>query len=124
MARFRCHKWLEIVRPNSDAELADYYRSVDILVAPGTVQHGAPHYPVLEAGACGTIVVTTGYLGATEETAWLVSNRSAESIVTAVESIIGKMLLENQRRYDPNEMTPLLQGNAYDVVQLLRGPPL
>jgi len=38
-----------VVVPGNDTELADYYRSVDILIAPGTVQHGAPHYPVMEA---------------------------------------------------------------------------
>lgn len=81
------HDHCEIVVPKNDKELADYYRSVDILVAPGTVQHGAPHYPVLEAGACGVAVVTTGYMGATSETAWIVPNRNVEAIVEAVTAI-------------------------------------
>lgn len=82
------HPALEVVVPKNDAELADYYRSVDILVAPGTVQHGAPHYPVMEAMACATPVVTTGYLPADKSNAWIVANRNAEEIVRAIEEII------------------------------------
>jgi len=78
------HPASEVVVPANDLELAAFYRSVDILLAPGTVQHGAPHYPVLEAGACGTSVVTTGYMAATTENSWLVDNRSVSSIVSAV----------------------------------------
>jgi glycosyltransferase involved in cell wall biosynthesis len=78
------HEKCEVVVPKNDLELADYYRSLDILVAPGTVQHGAPHYPVLEAGACGVAVVTTGYMGATPETAWIVRNKDVGSIVKTI----------------------------------------
>jgi len=82
------HEKCEIIKPKNDLELANFYRSLDILVAPGTVQHGAPHYPVLEAGACGVAVVTTGYMGATLDTAWIVANKSVESIVNAINNII------------------------------------
>lgn len=82
------HSNCEIVVPKNDSELADYYRSLDILVAPGTVQHGAPHYPVLEAGACGIPVVTTGYMGATQETAWIVRNKDVRTIVEAILNIV------------------------------------
>lgn len=82
------HENCEVVVPKNDSELADYYRSLDILVAPGTVQHGAPHYPVLEAGACGIPVVTTGYMGATHETAWIVRNKDVGTIVEAIENIV------------------------------------
>lgn len=92
------HEKLEIVVPKSDQELSDYYRSVDILIAPGTVQHGAPHYPVLEAGACGTIVVTTGYLGASDDTAWLVSNRDPEDIANAIVSALSNPDESRRRR--------------------------
>jgi glycosyltransferase involved in cell wall biosynthesis len=92
------HERLEAVRPGSDRELADYYRSVDILIAPGTVQHGAPHYPVLEAGACGAVVITTGYLGATADTAWLVENRSVDSIVDAVDAVMADPQEADRRR--------------------------
>ena len=86
------HKWshpqCEVVIPKNDNELADYYRSLDILIAPGTVQHGAPHYPVLEAGSCGVTVVTTGYMGATPDTAWIVANKDVKSIVNSVTQVV------------------------------------
>jgi glycosyltransferase involved in cell wall biosynthesis len=82
------HEHSEIIEPKNDQELADFYRSLDILVAPGTLQHGAPHYPVLEAAACGVAVVTTGYLGATQETAWIVKNKSVDAIVKSIVDII------------------------------------
>jgi glycosyltransferase involved in cell wall biosynthesis len=78
---------IEVVVPRSDRELADFYRSLDVLIAPGTVQHGAAHYPVLEAMACGVPVVTTGYLPANEGNSWLVPNEDSDSIVTAVRDI-------------------------------------
>lgn len=78
------HEQSEVFIPNNDQELSDYYRSLDILVAPGTVQHGAPHYPVLEAGACGVAVVTTGYMGANEKNAWIVGNKDVEAIIEAI----------------------------------------
>ncbi len=82
------HPAAQIVVPKNDDELADYYRNIDILIAPGTVQHGAPHYPVMEAMACGTPVVTTGYMPANTQNSWIVANRSAREISEAVESII------------------------------------
>lgn len=81
------HEAVEIVVPRNDAELADYYRSLDILVAPGTVQHGAPHYPVIEAMASGVPVVTTGYLPADTDNSWIVPNERATGIVDAVRAI-------------------------------------
>lgn len=92
------HEHCEVIVPNNDEELADYYRSLDILVAPGTVQHGAPHYPVLEAGACGVAVVTTGYMGATPETAWIVRNKDAEAIVESIMEIVSDDNLRIEKR--------------------------
>lgn len=82
------HERCEIVNPKNDQELANYYRSLDILIAPGTVQHGAPHYPVLEAGACGIAVVTSGYMGATPETAWITRNKDVHSITQSILDVV------------------------------------
>lgn len=91
------HERCEVVVPRNDHELADYYRSLDILIAPGTAQHGAPHYPVLEGWACGVPVVTTGYMGATARTAWMVQNRDVASICDAVKEIVADPMARRQR---------------------------
>lgn len=78
------HDRAQVVVPSSDRELADYYRSVDILIAPGTVQLGACHYPVLEAMSCGTPVITTGYLPASKENSWIVPVADSDAIVSSV----------------------------------------
>jgi glycosyltransferase involved in cell wall biosynthesis len=79
---------IEVVVPANDGELADYYRSLDVLVAPGLSQLGAPHYPVLEAMACGVPVVTTGYMPANDQNSWLVPVGDVEAIVRAIEQVI------------------------------------
>ena len=81
------HPRCRVVSPQGDAGLADYYRSIDILLAPGIVQLGACHYPVLEAMACGTPVVTTGYLPADASNAWIVPVRNATAISAAIIAI-------------------------------------
>lgn len=81
------HEAAEIVTPKNDTELAAFYRSVDILVAAGTVQHGAPHYPVLEGMASGLPVVHTGYLPGNDKNSWLTQNKDANSIVAQVMAV-------------------------------------
>lgn len=94
------HEACEVVVPKNDDELADFYRSVDILIAPVTVQHGAPHYPVMEALACGTPVITTGHMPASSSNSWLVPNRDAAAIAQAVRAIAA----------DPNYGARIVQG--------------
>ncbi|GLQ50565.1 hypothetical protein GCM10010872_20140 [Dyella flava] len=81
------HDRAEVVVPSNDHELANYYRAVDVLVAPGTVQLGACHYPVLEAMACGTPVITTGYLPADPINSWIVPVHDAKAIVEAFKDV-------------------------------------
>jgi len=78
------HPDIRIVVPKNDQELGEYYRSLDILVAPGTVQLGAAHYPVMEAMACGISVVTTGYLPADNHNSWIVPVHDARAIADAI----------------------------------------
>lgn len=89
------HERAEVVMPKNDNELAHFYRTVDILVAPGTVQLGACHYPVLEAMACGTPVITTGYLPANRENSWIVPIHDANAIASALEDIF--LMQETER---------------------------
>jgi len=77
----------ELVKPDGDDNLANYYRSLDILIAPGTLQLGAIHYPVIEAMACGTTVITTGYYPADNTNAYLVPVSSPEMIAETIKYI-------------------------------------
>lgn len=94
------HDRAEVVIPRNDGELAEYYRSVDILIAPGTVQLGACHYPVLEAMACGTPVVTTGYLPADNDNSWIVPVADSAAITVAALSIKAMTPDAMQRKLD------------------------
>jgi len=79
---------IEIVVPENDVELANYYRSLDVLVAPGHIQLGAFHYPVLEGMACGIPVVHTGYSPGTKENSWIVPIKDPAAIARSVERIL------------------------------------
>lgn len=81
-------EFIKCPHPNGDHELAQFYRDMDIVIAPGTTQYGAIHYPVIEAMACGTPIVTTYYMPATNANAWLVNPHDVDSIVFAVISIL------------------------------------
>jgi glycosyltransferase involved in cell wall biosynthesis len=88
--------YLEVVQIESDAQLADYYRSLDVLVVAGAEQFGAVHYPTLEGLASGVAVVTTPYHPANEGNAWMLGSVSKEVIleqlklVAATETGIGE----------------------------------
>lgn len=73
--------------PQNDTELAAFYREMDIFIAVPTLQYGAVHYPVVEALASGTPLITTGYYPATSANSWLVEPHSPDAIVAAIESI-------------------------------------
>lgn len=78
----------ELVQPHGDDNLAEYYRSLDVLVAPGHLQLGAVHYPVIEAMACNVPVITTGYYPADDTNSYIVSIKSPEQISAAIASMI------------------------------------
>lgn len=79
----------ELVHPDGDKNLADFYRGLDILVAPGQIQLGAVHYPVIEAMACNVPVITTGYYPANDENSFIVPIRDPERIAETIKMIIG-----------------------------------
>ncbi len=74
----------EVVTPRNDAELAEFYRSLDVLIAPGVVQLGAVHYPVLESMACRVPVINTGYTPSKEDNSWIVPIHSPEAIAATL----------------------------------------
>jgi glycosyltransferase involved in cell wall biosynthesis len=79
---------LRVVVPANDTELAAFYRSLDVMLAPGLIQLGAPHYPAMEAMACGVPLVTTGYMPADADNSWLVPVAHTGAIVAAVGAIL------------------------------------
>lgn len=88
---------IKILQPNGDKELAQFYRSVDVIIAPGTVQLGAIHYPVLEAFASGTSVITTGYSKANSTNSYIVPINDSKSIAKTVEEIIKSPVKANKK---------------------------
>ena len=82
------HAQFNLLKPDGDENLAEYYRSVDVLVAPGTIQLGAIHYPVIEAMAVGTPVITTGYYPATDSNAYIVPVSAPEKIAKLIENMM------------------------------------
>lgn len=79
---------LKVIDIKGDDELAQYYNSVNVIVAPGTYQLGAVHYPVIEAMACKTPVITTGYLPANDNNSWIVPIKDSDAIKQAILDIM------------------------------------
>ena len=101
-------KNISVSKPNCDSELADYYRSIDILIAPSFLQLGAYHYPVIEALACGTAVITAGYLPGNKYNSWILKNESIQEVVDKVYLIIN----------DKNKVKTKINKGIYDVKDL------
>ena len=78
----------ELVKPDGDENLANFYRSLDVLIAPGHIQLGAVHYPVIEAMACKTPVITTGYYPANNENAYIVPIKRPDVIADTIIAVI------------------------------------
>lgn len=78
----------QLVKPDGDENLADFYRSLDVLVAPGHIQLGAVHYPVIEAMACKTPVITTGYYPANNDNSFIVPVKRPDVIAETLVGII------------------------------------
>jgi glycosyltransferase involved in cell wall biosynthesis len=88
---------LKVIDIKNDNELARYYQKVNVIVAPGTYQLGAVHYPVIEAMACKTPVITTGYLPANESNSWIVPIKNSDAIKDAILDIIKSPDYLNER---------------------------
>lgn len=71
---------VKILTPDTADLLSKFYREIDVLVAVGYGQHGAIHYPVIEAMASGTLVITTGYYPATSDNAIIVPEKNPNII--------------------------------------------
>ncbi|MEW6255301.1 MAG: glycosyltransferase family 4 protein [Pseudomonadota bacterium] len=100
---------------NGDAALAAYYRSVDILVVACRGQHGAPHYPLIEAMASGTPVVHTGYYPGTSANSWIAEDASTEALAIAIRQVIDASDGDRADRIHDARRT-VEDGLAWDVV--------
>lgn len=76
------------VKPDGDDKLSSFYRDMDIIAAPGHIQLGAVHYPVIESMAVGTSVITTGYLPADNTNSYIVPVKSPEKIAEAIVNVL------------------------------------
>lgn len=90
---------LELVFPGNDGELADYYRSIEVLLALCTIEHGAHHYPVLEAMASGVLVITTGYTPADSSNAWIVGPDPLDAAAALVKISVEVETTERKREH-------------------------
>ena len=83
---------LQITHIKGDPELAAYYRSVDILIVSCAGQHGAPHYPLIEAMESGTSVVHTGYYPGNHGNSWEAVDASVEAVAEAIREVFNSSL--------------------------------
>lgn len=79
---------VEIVPITSDDDLAEFYRSIDILLIACVGQHGAPHYPLIEAMASCTPAVHTGFFPGNEQNSYLASPSDAQDIAAKVIEVL------------------------------------
>lgn len=82
---------------HSDAELADWYRSLDAYVVGGQGQEFGFHYPCLESLACGVALITPPYAPANSANAWLVSSSDPVALAGGVEAMLANRV-ETLRR--------------------------
>lgn len=73
-----------LVDPHGDENLANFYRSCDIFITAGKIQHGAFHYPSLEALACGVPLISSPYYPADENNSIVLKDVSPPSISAAI----------------------------------------
>lgn len=89
---------IEIIPIKGDRELAAYYRSLDLLVVSCQGQHGAPHYPLIEAMASGTPVVHTDYYPGDASNSWIAKDTSCEGVAAVMQEMLGASKAERATR--------------------------
>jgi glycosyltransferase involved in cell wall biosynthesis len=78
----------KLVHPHGDSNLSDFYRSLDIIITPGHIQLDAIHYPVIEAMATCTPLITTGYYPSNQENCFIVDVHNPLDIADKIKYII------------------------------------
>jgi glycosyltransferase involved in cell wall biosynthesis len=85
---------IEIVAIKNDEELAEFYRSLDVLLVACSTQHGAPHYPVIEAMASGVPVVHTNYYPGDSGNSWIAKDSSTDAVADALREFLNSSELD------------------------------
>lgn len=78
----------KLVQPDGDINLSDFYRSLDILITPGHIQLDAVHYPVIEAMATCTPLITTGYYPSNEDNSLIVRVKDPADIANKIKQVM------------------------------------
>jgi hypothetical protein len=67
------NKDITVIRPQKDIKSASYsyYQGIDFLVAPRINQFAAVHYPIIDTVGCWNAVITTAFLSAYHDNAWI-----------------------------------------------------
>lgn len=78
----------EIIKIKNDSELSMFYQSIDVLLVSCYSQHGAPHYPLIEAMACGTPVIHTDYFPGDKSNSWVAESSSLDAVIAALEDFL------------------------------------
>jgi glycosyltransferase involved in cell wall biosynthesis len=103
---------ISTVYPKNDSELSDFYKSLDILIAPGKIQLGAVHYPVIEAMACGVAVITTGYYPAYEGNSWIVRMSDPLDIANKIKMVVDDELYHQKLKKAQEDVKDLSWYNS------------
>lgn len=87
----------KLVQPDGDINLSDFYRSLDILITPGHIQLDAVHYPVIEAMATCTPLITTGYYPSNKENSFIVKVKDPVDIANKIKYVMNNYDLAIQK---------------------------
>jgi glycosyltransferase involved in cell wall biosynthesis len=119
----------ELVRPQSDAELAAFYRHCDVFLALTEFPQGA-FYPPLEALASGTVLISNRFLHVRDNNSWPV--RDAAEVADAFDALLaaGPEVLQRKATRGIDDVRsslswPVLAGDLLKKMNtMVRGEPV
>lgn len=96
---------VKVMNFKGDDNLSKYYNTLDLYICAVNHQQGAVHYPVIESMACGVPVITTNFLPANEDNAWMIPINNTNKIVEQIKCIIENIdLVEKKRKIALNDI--------------------
>lgn len=108
--------------PSTDAQLAEWYRSVDYVMVGASGQPGAYHYPCIEALASGATLITPWYRPADPNNAWLVERPEPVELAATLRGAMADPERRANRRANGLETVRTLDWNelAPSAIDLIR----